>query len=153
MAGATNMLGFRATIPSGGGTPPPGGGGGGGGDVPPGGGGTNPTLYAAISPTTVSGYCWDVGTAVTDTACVCYPSGGVPPYTYAWEYVSGLTTVYATSPTAYATTFYSYMPLGSTHGANYRCTVTDAAAQVVHTNEVTINLDSLDSGHGGGIIP
>ena len=66
---------------------------------------------------------------------------GKAPYTYTWEYVSGISDDTQISPqtgTQYATRFsyYSALEVGN---AVYRCQVTDADNNVIYTNTVTVS--------------
>ena len=68
-------------------------------------------------------------------------TGGKAPYTYTWEYVSGISDDTQISPqtgTQYATRFsyYSALEVGN---AVYRCQVTDADNNVIYTNTVTVS--------------
>ncbi|MBB6424933.1 hypothetical protein HDC35_000630 [Sphingopyxis sp. JAI128] len=69
------------------------------------------------------------GTAITDST-TCTPSGGTPPYSYAWEVVTydGPVTPTAVSPTS-ATTGFRQTSIGISayYVATFRCLVTDSS--------------------------
>lgn len=71
-------------------------------------------------------------------------TGGTAPYTYAWTYVSGDTSIGATSPTSASTTFgRSSMADMTTYTASWKCTVTDSvAATATATIGVSFRRDS-----------
>lgn len=94
-------------------------------------------LSASASPSSVSGQRTIPGTGVVTTGpTTTTASGGVPGYTYAWEYVSG-DTLTVTNPTSATTTFSRLAAEGTEFIGVYRCEVTDAASGVVYTNNVT----------------
>lgn len=102
------------------------------------------TLNAAMQAGTVSGSRSDAG-SVTSAAAVLLPTGGTPPYTYAWTKISG-DTLTVTSPTAASSTFSSTLTDGQTKSAVYRCTVTDSAGvPATAYDDVTINLTSTSA--------
>jgi hypothetical protein len=68
----------------------------------------------------------------------CSATGGSPPYTYAWSYVSG-TTATVNSATSATTTFTRTGTtdlLGNTLSGYYKCTVTDSVAVTDDTSNV-----------------
>ncbi len=68
-------------------------------------------------------------------------TGGKSPYTYTWQYVSGISSSAQISPqtgTQYATRF-SYNSALQVGNAVYRCRVTDADNNVIYTNTVTVS--------------
>ena len=92
-------------------------------------------LAAAISQTTYDGgmlFDSDVVTTVT---------GGVAPYTYLWERLSGNTATQAVFSTQ-ASTGWSYQGAwsGVMKTSAWRCKVTDAAAAVVYTAEISVRM-------------
>lgn len=87
-----------------------------------------PPMSASASPSTVSGFTAGTGTATTDAA-TCTPSGGTPPYSYAWQIVSydGPVTPTALSPTNSSSTFrQTSIGIGENYSASVRCQVTDS---------------------------
>lgn len=86
-----------------------------------------PALTAAASPTSVTGFSYGGGTAVTNTTTVT-PTGGLGPYTYAWVRVSGLGGI--TAPTNATTAFFTTLPGGGDQSGVFRCTVTDSLGTI-----------------------
>ena len=67
------------------------------------------------------------------------PSGGVAPYVYLWNRVSGDSAAEATAPNSASTLFDRFeIPPGPPKVSQWRCTVTDAASQVAHTPNVQV---------------
>lgn len=87
-----------------------------------------PPMAASASPETVYGSTLGTGTATTNSTTVT-PSGGTPPYTYAWTLLSRdnlSADPTANSPTAATTTFtQTSIGIGESYSATWRCTVTD----------------------------
>lgn len=84
-------------------------------------------LTASPSPSSVTGigYSPTSPVNVTSDPASCVPSGGLPPYTYAWTIISGSATI--NSPTLATTTFSKSISSFSTpEYATARCTVTDS---------------------------
>lgn len=66
--------------------------------------------------------------------------GGTPPYTYAWQYLTGDPSVTLTHPTLASTSFsYSGLSPGDSVYAQFFCLVTDSAARSATTNIVQAN--------------
>lgn len=87
-----------------------------------------PPLSAEASPATVSGDTLGTGTATTNASTVT-PTGGTPPYTYAWELVSydNPTPPNADSSTAATSTFtQTGIGVAESYSAVWRCLVTDS---------------------------
>lgn len=87
-----------------------------------------PPMSAVAAPGTLSGFTLGTGTATTDAA-TCTPSGGTPPYSYAWQITSydGPVTPTATTPTAASSTFtQTSIGIGESYSASVRCQVTDS---------------------------
>ena len=79
---------------------------------------------------------------VTSNNVLCTASGGTPPYTYQWAYVSGVTNMYISTPTSASTSFYTTGSPVFSRVAVFKCTVTDAVSGVViATPNVTVTLD------------
>lgn len=66
------------------------------------------------------------------------PTGGIPPYTYQWIYMSGDLIISIDSPTSDNTTFTSYLNPGDYILGFYRCLVTDGASNVGSSNDVSV---------------
>lgn len=121
---AYDAAGNRRNVQAGGGTPPP--------PPPP----PPPPLTASASPTSLYG-----DAEYPTELCVVTVSGGVSPYVYAWQRVSGAAAISVVSPTASATTWwYSGPAVPPDKIAYWRCKVTDAASTVVYTNQVVIRM-------------
>lgn len=70
-------------------------------------------------------------------------SGGVPPYTFLWQRVSGLSTVQPITPSASWTewTWTGSNPVPPTKAATWRCRVIDAASTTVYSPNVAATID------------
>lgn len=96
-----------------------------------------PGLSASLDTGSVSGS--GNGTGPFSTGNVtCTPSGGIGPYTYLWEYVSGNATISATAGTAATTAFTASGTPEETKNAVWRCKVTDSHSQVAYSGNVSI---------------
>lgn len=71
-------------------------------------------------------------------------SGGVPPYTYNWVYVSG-DALTITDPTASVTSFSASVVAGGFKSAVFKCTVTDAAGVSADSPDVQVDLENTGS--------
>jgi len=99
-------------------------------------------LAASVLPVGLSATRFGAGTAVTLQTAVTTVVGGVPPYTYLWTRVSGDTEVGPISGTSASTKFSAYFASPDTYSTVYKCVVTDAAANVVNSNNITIEMES-----------
>lgn len=105
-------------------------------------------LSATRSPATLSQTgTWTSGNLnLTTSSCSVSASGGTPGYTYSWSRVSGSALVNITSPSSSSTTFNtSFNGGGQTRSAVFKCTVTDAASNVVDTDTVSVTFNSLQA--------
>ena len=84
-------------------------------------------------PADVAGTDAEQTTAIARVA----PTGGIPPYSYAWTKTAG-GAVAADAPAAATTTFTATALVGGAapRTANFRCTVTDSIGTVVQTVDV-----------------
>ena len=74
-------------------------------------------------------------------------TGGIPPYSYLWQYVSGDAGMPATSPTSSSTSWWSSGPAGGPGKISYwRCRVSDAANTIVYTPNVKITILMRNTG-------
>lgn len=86
---------------------------------------------------------------VTGNSVTAVPTGGVSPFSYLWEYVSGdlpgsppAANVNISGSTAATASFSSNFTSleDTTYSAIYRCKVTDSAATVVYTQDVSVSI-------------
>lgn len=121
-----------------------------------GGGGGGGSFQATASPVNLTGFVVGSfgGTVVTSEPAIATTMYGVAPLTYSWTRTSGSTSIYPETPLASHTYFATTFPGGSnSRAATFKCTVTDAASNVVDTNTVDVLL-ILETIHiGGGAIP
>jgi hypothetical protein len=70
-------------------------------------------------------------------------TGGVPPYSWTWQRVSGLAGVKPDTPTASWTTWAwtGSNPFPPVKVATYRCRVIDAASTTAYSPNVTVTID------------
>ena len=98
-------------------------------------------LSASVNPTGLSGFVIGSGTAVTGLTAICTAAGGAPGYTYLWTFVSGDSDIGPINGTSASTKFNAYFSGPGILQAVYKCVVTDAAANVVDSNTVTISME------------
>lgn len=99
-----------------------------------------PPLTASASPGFVIGQKGIPGTgSVSTNPTSVSVSGGVGPYSYAWEYVSGATFT-VNSPSSSTTSFSRVVGDGDEFNGVYRCKVTDSLSNVVYANNVSITI-------------
>lgn len=106
------------------------------------GGGVPGTFYFTKQPNNVSGSRTGYGLVLSNPSSVTVV-GGVPPYTYAWEFVSGDSSVLPESPTSNVSRFTAFadgIPFSTS--ATYRSKVTDSAATAITSSTFTIDLQS-----------
>ena len=97
-----------------------------------------PALTVNVSPTSVSGTGGGGFETVTTNAATATPTGGVSPYTYAWDApISN-----PTSATSASTQFSASMSPGESISETGTCTVTDAAGQVA-SDTVEISMSNF----------
>ena len=100
---------------------------------------TPSTLTVGVSATT-----WDSnGTTGDDAPVAALVSGGVPPYAFTWQRVSGIPAVVPETPTDSWTvwTWTGTNPVPPLKSAVYRCRVIDAASTTVYSPNVTVTID------------
>jgi hypothetical protein len=104
------------------------------------------SLFAAASPTFVSGSEQRFGAGskyvpATPTVYVTV-SGGVAPYTYLWEYVSGTAAGFNQVPGSSFMDFFRNMSVAvgevNQEQGYYRCKVTDNAGTIVYTSTILV---------------
>lgn len=102
-------------------------------------------LSASASPATLSNSSTSPGTLFTGVTN-CTVSGGVGPYTYAWNVTTTKgNTISAAAPTSASTSFSAIVDGTATIALGYAvCTVTDHGTGIsVNTNQVSISLNYL----------
>lgn len=98
-------------------------------------------LAASLSTASATGSCTVLPCTATSNSVTCNASGGTPPYSYAWEQVSGDASISITSPSSDSTTFSaSSETTETTKEGVFRCKVTDSASAVVYSNNVNVTL-------------
>lgn len=106
-----------------------------------------------INTRNLYGFRNNFGTITTSGSVTATPFGGVAPYTYEIEYVSGDADTYPVSPDKATTKFSVYSDLVPfTYTAVRRFKVTDAAATVGYSDDITITLEATYSGGGGPFV-
>ena len=122
--------------------------------------GVSPPAPPPPPPPVVSGHLnattWNwtkTGTApplVIPTFVVATPLGGVAPYTYSWQRVSGDASTTATAPSAVSTAWTrATTPLNVTNTSVWRCQITDSRSTSAFTPNVTVNI-RRETAPGGG---
>lgn len=91
------------------------------------------------------------GTVQTSSSCTATSAGMTAPITYSWTFVSGDSTVTPVNSTAQATQFTGFVVLGTSLTATYICVATDSIGSV-NSNEVTVILQSVNSGGDGSVV-
>jgi hypothetical protein len=105
-------------------------------------------LSVALNTTVVTGSNSGAASSgsVTSSTVTGTVSGGVAPYTYAWQYVSGDATVAANTPTAANTSFTNAsVPDALPKIAEYQLQVTDNNGAVVVSELVEVQLYWVDT--------
>lgn len=105
-----------------------------------------PFTALTVSPETIERFA-EVGTTLTTQAATATPTGGTPPYTYAWSRVSGDTSISITSPTSASTTFSRFVAAETTYSAVFQCVATDALG-VSQTDTVTVSITGFTLSEG-----
>jgi hypothetical protein len=82
---------------------------------------------------------------VTTPAVATTVTGGIAPYTYLWQYVSGSLAISITSPTGSSTTFSADVRDGVPETGVFKVTTTDANGAVVDSNNVSVQLVWTDT--------
>lgn len=101
------------------------------------------SLSVSALPENVNGYANSPTTVVVTTdAATATPNGGVAPFAYQWEDLSGLGWT-ITSPTLSSTTFSHAVASGDVDSSEFRCKVTDAGGTIAYTNTVYASLANL----------
>ena len=101
-----------------------------------------------LDPPTVSSTSWDWLRHFSDPPrydppVVVTATGGVAPYAYSWQRVSGSSLVSATNPAGASTSFSTSLPARRTtiRTAVFRCLVTDAAGIMAYAPNVTVTFE------------
>lgn len=97
------------------------------------------TLTAGLSASSVSASQTGDGTLATGSV-VATPSGGTSPYTYAWTYVSGDSSIAVNDSGAQSVTFSRTGTAGNCYSSVWQCVVTDADSSTANAGTVTITL-------------
>lgn len=111
-------------------------------------------LSASLSPSSLSGSGTGATVTTSGSASVTV-SGGVGPFAYAWERVSGSAVPTAVSGSSASTTFTtSSITAGTTQSAAWRCKVTDTSnSQIAYTGSVSIDLTRNYTTLGATVTP
>lgn len=111
--------------------------------VPGGGGGGGLALAVNVSPTVLEGFGYGYGTVVTNEPAILEISGGFPPYSVLWTFVSGNVLVTPQHTTGESTNFQSGSMVASTRAAVWKATVSDSGGSTpVDSSPVSITLTS-----------
>lgn len=100
-------------------------------------------VTAVASPSAVSGAGPGTPSTVVSNTSTVTPSGGVAPYTYDWEYVSGDAAISVDADTSATTSWRKVLAAGALASATWRCKVTDSTGQIGYSNNVLIELENL----------
>ncbi len=84
-----------------------------------------------------------------------HASGGVPPYSYSWQRLSGDPSCYAVHPNSSATGFNNYIPVGdqNAYTSSWRGVVTDSTGATAVTGNIFVSLEVTGYSPGGGVEP
>ncbi|WP_224371748.1 hypothetical protein [Hyalangium versicolor] len=87
-----------------------------------------------------------------DPPVVIYATGGVPPYSYSWQRLSGDPSSYAVNPNSASTDFNNYIPVGdqNAYTSIWRGVVTDSTGATASTSNIFVSLQVTGYHPGGG---
>lgn len=93
-------------------------------------------LQASVSPAGVSGSVAvnQQNAPVQTNAAVVTVSGGAPPFSYAWTWVSGGAGIVIGTPAGSSTIFGAYLSPQTSASGTAKCTITDAAGQIAEVS-------------------
>lgn len=80
------------------------------------------------------------GTATTDTVTAS-PVGGLGPFTYAWERVSGDGSTTATAASSAASAFTRFSSVPTHYNSTWRCKITDSLGTIAYSGSVSVLLE------------
>lgn len=110
-------------------------------------GSTPPSGAPAALAASASTLQWNSVELSDDPAVSVTASGGVAPYTYAWQRTSGHSSTSAHSPTSNSTTWSIPLSVGyGTFSSTWVCVVTDAASNTAQTPTVSVTIQVSDPG-------
>jgi len=110
-------------------------------------GGTGAALSVSVTPIVASGFgSSPLAATITSNTVAGVASGGLPPYTYNWTYLSGTTGFNCATPTSSSTYWYKSVASSVSENSIWRLTVTDAASATA-TVDISIDLSNLYFGY------
>ena len=110
-------------------------------------GSTPPSGSPAALAASASALQWSSFEGSEDPAVTVTATGGVAPYSYAWQRTSGHPGTGAQSPTSNATTWYIPPSIGfGVYSSTWVCVVTDAASRTAQTSSISVTFQVADPG-------
>ena len=99
--------------------------------------------FGGLSVNASPGYVYATGSGTVATGSItATPSGGTPAYTYNWVFMGGDNSITPVSVHSATSTFIGTVRSGDDKVAYYQCNVTDSAAHMASSNQVTIEIQA-----------